>query len=180
MNQLPSWMMFIWEMILNTPWWVYLLLIYVVKRGLKARQTQVGSLARMFIFPILMFLLSIDTLYRTDALTGVNIGCWVLTLLLGAVIGWYLVAQQALKVDRQKHLIFCPGTWSVLILVLVIFVSKYAFATIQATNIILAKNPIFILSNLSVSGVFTGIFLGRLACYLHRYFTLPHTDLQRS
>lgn len=167
----------IWKSLLNTPWWVYLVFIYVLKVGYDATKERVISLHRLFILPTLFTAFSIYnflTYFRPSAITVIT---YLLAFLIGIVIGWVLVRSVDLKFDKKQGLVRLPGTFTTLFLVLLIFFAKYYLGYSLAIDPTLATDTTFELLMLSISGICTGIFIGRLACYLWRKHRAGHFEL---
>ena len=117
----------IWEALVNTPWWVYVIFVYVLIFGIRATKTRIVSLSRMFIIPIILIALSINELLTTVQPVWYNFFIWVIAILIGIYLGWLQIYHFKILIDRKKHLIQTPGTWTTLILLLIIFSTKYYF-----------------------------------------------------
>lgn len=167
----------IWETLRHTPWWAYLLFFYLLKRGYDATKTRVFAFKKLFILPSLFLAISINTLLTSFRLTPLTTTTYLITFILGTVGGWLLVRNVDLQFDHKQHLVKLPGTWTTLILISVIFSTKYYFGYSLTINPTLAQDTHFELMMLSVSGFCTGLFLGRLAGYLIRRKNASHCDL---
>jgi hypothetical protein len=167
----------IWQAAIHTPWWVYLLFIVLIKIGINASKTRTRPLAKLFILPLVFTFMSIHTLITTVVLDTFNVSTWTIALLAGVSLGFYQVFVYQLQVDKKRLLIKVPGSWSILIWILFIFVSKYYFNYQLAVSPNMALHTGFAFSLLATSGVITGLFIGKLLCYLYRFFTLAQTDL---
>jgi len=55
----------IWQTAVNTPWWVYFLLCFLVKMGVQASKTRVVSLKRLLIIPLLFMMAEKNILAKT-------------------------------------------------------------------------------------------------------------------
>ncbi len=167
----------IWQIIIHTPWWVYLLLIYLIRVGIRASKTRIVTLKKLFIIPLIFTFLSVHTLITSFSLSVFTVTIWVVAILIGAILGWFQIYRYKLKVDRQHLLIQVPGTWSIMILIVIIFATKYYFGYELAVDPKLVEQTGFEFAVLAVSGVCTGLFIGRLVCYLYRLRTAPSIDL---
>lgn len=159
------------------PWWVYVLFFYLLSIGLRATKTNVISLKRLFVLPILLVAMSIHTLLTAVQFNFFNVAIWVITLIIGIYAGWQQVHARKMRVDKKQLLFEVPGTWSTLILIMLIFVVKFFFGYELAVNPNLVQNVLFVFSMLATSGLFTGFFVGRLVAYLRHLKTEPHVDL---
>lgn len=161
----------------QTPWWVYLIFAYLLSRGIAASKPQIVSIRKLTIIPIIFLALSIHTVLTAFHITAAVVGVWLLSLIVGSAIGWLLIRNHEYKVDRKKLLIQLQGSWLTLILILLIFASKYYFGYELGSDPALVNHLGFEFSMLAITGVCTGLFVGRLLCYLHKLQTCPSVDL---
>lgn len=167
---------YVYESLINTPWWVYVIFFYLLKVGLSARQTREVSLIKLFIVPALMTVLSIETFYQSGDFTLLNTLAWLASIGVGTAFGWWFMRKLAFEIQREQKTVRLPGTWMTLIVLMIIFWSKYAFGYALGMEPSLARNLTFTLSMLTVSGLFTGFLLGRVACLSFCYFNLSQPD----
>ena len=66
-----------------------------------------------------------------------------------------------------------PRDLTLLPLILAIFIVKYIFGAMGAISPALLMEPLFRTADLGLSGIFTGIFIGKFAVYAIRYFSAP-------
>lgn len=166
------------QMLTGTPWWVYLLLAYLIIIGVKASKTRIVPLKKLLIVPVLFILLSIHTLLTSFEITAFSLASWLVATLIGISLGWFFIYRLNLAVDKPHLLIQTPGTWSTLLIIIIIFMTKYYFAYELAIAPQLIKNDIFEFSLLAISGVCSGFFVGRLICYLYRLQTNSSVNLK--
>ena len=162
----------------ETPWWVYLLFFYLVSIGLSALQPKAVSIIKLAILPVLFTALSVHTLMVSFAMTITTISVWAGSILLGIFLGLILVSGHNYKVDRKNLLILLPGNWITLILILIIFASKYYFSYELSVDPAVEQSLNFEFIMLSVSGACTGLFIGRFICYLYHLMTAESVNLK--
>jgi hypothetical protein len=167
----------IWQALNNTPWWVYVLLAYLVTIGIKAAKTQVVSLKKLFIMPILFTFLSVHALLTSVKTNAFAISCWAIAMALGILVGWLQTARYDIKIDKTKYLIQIPGNWSTLIIISIIFVSKYYFGYKLAVDPQMVNHTWFEVSLLGVTGICAGLFVGRLSFLLSHMQKQPSVNL---
>lgn len=163
----------IYEALNHTPWWVYLLLVILVRRGLAAARANVTSLWRLAILPAAFAVWDLAAIVENRSVTAWMLLAWLLPLFAGAWLGYLLVRGIAVRADRENWLIGLSGDPTVLPLVLLIFAAKYALGYIGAADPSLGHQPRFLLTDLAIGGFCTGIFIGRFATYLWRFSTVP-------
>lgn len=167
----------IWQVAKQTPWWVYVLFFALLNIGIKASKTGVVSLIKLSIAPIIFTIMAIETLLNNLALDSFVVSIFAATLLLGVVLGWLQVAFQTLRFDKRQHLIEVPGTWTVMWVILIIFSTKYYFGYALSEDPNIIQNTYFEVAFIGVTAVCTGLFIGKLLCYIKRMLTEPQSDL---
>lgn len=159
----------VWQTAIHTPWWVYLLLIYLITAGLKATKPRVIPFWQVFALPIIFLAISIQSLMTLENIEYISIGSWIAAMSVGSLFGWWQVKRLDIKIDKKSSLIHIPGSWDTLIVILIIFIGKYYFGYEKAVNPLLLAQLKFKISMLVLSGVCTGLLLGRLFGYMSHY-----------
>ena len=167
----------IWDILEGTPTWVWVLFIYLMIIGFKARKIHVVSLFKLFILPALFFILAIYYLIVNFSSDVTAIFIWIIAFGVGTVLNWIIYKNLTLQADKKKHLIKVPGTWSVLIMIILIFSIKYTFGYLLSAHPTIIHNSLFIYSFLIASGIITGLFLGKALRFLEKFRKAPHVDL---
>ena len=168
------------QSLIHTPWWVYLLLVYLIFIGIKARETGVVSIYKLAILPIIFLMMSIESMTSHFKIESLSIATWLISILIGAIIGILLVYKSKIRVDREKKLLELPGSWTTLILILAIFMAKYY------CGYALSKDPGAVINTsteilvLALSGICTGTFAGRMLIYLYRLYKEPSCTLEET
>jgi hypothetical protein len=155
----------------HTPWWVYVLLIFLISRGLRAMKPGQVTLQKLAIIPVLFTVWSLWDLVHIYGVTTQSVLVWVVGLLLGIAAGWLLVRRAAISVDPASGVIRHPADYTLLPLVLFTFAVKYTFGAISATSPDVLQQPTFLLADLGLSGLFSGIFVGKFAVYAGTYLS---------
>lgn len=165
------------DAITHTPLWVWILFGFLVWRGIAASRPSTTKLRRLAIIPGLLTVWGLHSLITQFPLGPASILTYVITMAIGGALGWAMVGRTNIRADKQKGLIRLPGSWSVLALILAIFVVKYAFGYLYAVDPALGSHPGFYLSDIGASGLITGAFVGKLVRYAALYRAAPHEDL---
>jgi hypothetical protein len=91
----------------------------------------------------------------------------------GGAIGTALVARQTIGADRARSLLHLPGSPGNLVLIVLIFATKYYFGVRIGMDPALVAQPGFVALDLGISGILTGIFLGRFYGYWRKLQAAP-------
>lgn len=156
------------QILSGAPWWVWVLLLILGQIGIKALKPRTVSIQRMVLFPIFFILWSIYGLYGNVMKESPSLVVWwIISIAVGAYLGFKEVHSWHFHVDRKKGLITIPGNWSTLVLILLIFVLKFFWGYYYST---LHDVPYSIyLADTCSSGVVTGFFVGRAFFFSRRY-----------
>jgi uncharacterized protein DUF6622 len=170
-------MNFVLQMLANTPPWVWALLALLLFLGIRALRPATAPLWRIAILPAVFFVWGLSGLFSLHSLTMQRIFPWVVALSAGIAIGLLIAGVQSIRADKSHRLVHVPGSSLTLVLSLLIFATKYAFGVLHATQPAMFAEPRFWLTELAVSGVLTGMFVGRFAGLWRQYRAAPHEDL---
>ena len=154
------------QFLTQTPVWVWFLLVYLIMKGVKARRPGDTTLLKMAIIPVIFTawgLSDLVTLYGVAADTTL---LWLLGIAVGSVIGWMIVSRYAIVADKAAGVIHRPADNTLLPLLLLTFAIKYSFGVIGATSPALLAEMGFRIADLVLSGLFTGIFIGKFLRYV--------------
>lgn len=160
----------------HTPWWVYVLFVYLMFIGIQALKESIKPVKVTLIMPIIFTWMSIDSII---ALSHLNTFYATLTytlslILIGCTIGFIVAKKSGVCVDKKNQLLKLPGTWFTLISILLIFIIKYYF------HYKLALNPSDATTEyhfIAASGVITGLFIGRVVFYFLKLKQGPWENL---
>lgn len=157
-----------WDIITGAPWWVYLLLIYLVSIGIKSIQPRTITVKRLILFPLVFIAWSFYDLYQKLALGFPSLAFyWIIFLAIGAYLGVKEVQHWTIKKDRSKEEITIPGNYSTLVLILLIFILKFFWGYFYATW---TEIPYWLyVSDTISSSLVTGFFIGRALVFFKSY-----------
>jgi hypothetical protein len=165
------------DTLLQTPWWVYLLLVLVVFRGLKATRPSVFPYKKVFILPVILIYLSVHSLLALAVWTNNLMMNATLMLLVGIATGWLVTQANKIQVDREHGLIKVRGSWFTLILILLIFGVKYYIGYTLGSNPAAASDAHFLHFVFAANGFLIGILVGRVLHYTTCYYRSDSVDL---
>jgi hypothetical protein len=158
------------EIIKGTPMWVFLLFALLIYRGILAANGKMMNLKKLFIMPIVF-------LFLMGQKMSANPAAFLGFLVVGCFIGWLIYKNIEIKADKEKKQIFIPGSYMPLILIIVAFSKGYFIGYTTAVHPELVKTFWFTFGVATVSGIFSGMFIGRTAIYLYKYNKAEHQEL---
>jgi hypothetical protein len=170
-------MNFIVQTIVNTPLWVWALLAFLLYIGIRALQPSTAPLSRIAILPTVFLAWGLYGLFSMHALTLSRVLPWLAAIGCGVAVGLVVAGLQPIRADKVRRLVRAPGGPLTLALILGIFATKYVFGVLHETDPAAFAQPRFWLSELALSGVLTGMFIGRFVGLWRQYRAAPHEDL---
>ncbi|MDF1795000.1 MAG: hypothetical protein P1U63_00545 [Coxiellaceae bacterium] len=165
--------------IVGTPWWVYLLFVYLIYIGFKASKGRIVSIYKMLLLPVIFGWLAIDTIMQDFTIDAWAMTSFIVSLIVFTWLGYLHVIKMKCEVDRDHRLVKASGTWSVLFLVLIIFFSKYYFGYQLAVNPDIVHNRHFEMTYIAVSAACIGYLLGKVIAYWRKMATQASMDLSQ-
>ena len=165
------------QIVANTPIWVWVLLAYLLFIGIRALRPSTAPLWRIAILPMVFFVWGLASLYQMHGLAIQRVLPWLVALALGVGVGILIASLQPIRVDKVRHLVRTARGPLTLVLILLIFTTKYEFGFLHATQPGLFAQARFWVSEIAISGVLAGMFIGRFAGLMRQYRAAPHEDL---
>ena len=150
----------------QTPLWVWLLLAFLVTRGIASMKPGETSLQKLAVVPVLFAAWGAWSISHRYGASFSAWGEWLAGVAAGAALGWVLLRRARLTMDAASGRLRRGADYSLLPLLLVTFLVKYGFETALAVSPALAAHAGFSAAYLLLSGAFTGIFAGKYCRYL--------------
>lgn len=150
----------------QTPVWVWLLLAFLVTRGIAAMKPAETSLQKLAIVPALFAVWGAWSVSHRFGASLSAFGEWLAGIATGATLAWLLLNRLKLTLDRSTGKLWRSADFSLLPLLLVTFLVKYGFEVAFAVSPSLSASAGFSAAYLLLAGGFTGIFVGKYARYL--------------
>lgn len=156
--------------IAHAPVWVWVLLVILVLRGIKALQPRTMSLGRLLLLPVIFLVWGGYALAVETSMSGAALGAGVIGLLLGGVIGWCCWRYSpALVAANEPGCVIRAGSVLPLIFIVAAFVSRFAMAaSLHLHHEWLADTRAMLIVGLW-SGAIDGVFWGGSFNLLWRY-----------
>ena len=153
------------QFLTHTPWWVWVLLVYLLWRGMKGLKPAETSLAKLAVIPAVFAAWGIHGIAVHYGASVASLLPSLLGLAVGTAFGWWLLRHLRITVDQATGRLHRPADRTLLPLLMVTFVVKYGFEATLAVDPAVAQVDGFRITHLLLSGVFTGIFIGKFLRY---------------
>ena len=157
------------QIVAGTPPWVWALLALLVNLGIRALRPTTGPLWRIAILPTVFLVWGLYGLAASNGLSAQRAVPWLVALAVAAL--------RPIRADRTHGLVHVPGGPFTLVMSLLIFAIKYVFGVLHAMDPVAFADARLWLTELAVSGLLTGMFIGRFAGLWRQYRTAPEEDL---
>jgi len=147
------------------PIWVFVLFFVMLFIGIKRCYKRRVKSPKLVVLPIIVFILSVRHLREVSHPVMLF---WVIGILIGILLGYLHVRKKQIAMISDR-VIEIPGDWSMLILIMGIFFIEFTINYVKAVNPILSHTLIFSLSVIGLSGLITGMTLGRNGTYFYKF-----------
>lgn len=155
----------------HTPIWVWVLLVYLVIRGLAAMKPRDVSVPRMLMVPVLFLAWGLYGIVTQLHHLSYAFAAFVAAFVVGLGIGWLLAkGREPSRRDPATGLIHRPGSPVMLVLILVAFCSKFALLAALGYQPELATDLGYNSLYGGVAGVVSGVFWGGSLLVLRQAF----------
>lgn len=153
----------------HTPVWVYVLLVFLISRGIKARKPATVALEKLAIIPAIFLAWDLYDMVMFRDQSIANWSLWLVGLLCGAAIGYALIKRAAVTRAPAPRSIHRPADYTALPFMMLTFVVKYALGVMTAMSPELLQRPGVSACVIIVGGVFAGVFVGKFVRYVGVY-----------
>jgi len=155
------------QIVANTPLWVWPLMVFVLWLGLQGLRPRVIPVWRLAILPIVGLTTSLSGIAQSvdpaRAATG-----WALALLAFLPLGWAFGQGRPVRLRPEDGRLEVAGGWFALGFGVSIFAVRYAMGVLFSVLPALRAEPLWIHLSGAVGGMVAGIGIGWLASLLRR------------
>lgn len=155
------------QILTHTPPFVWAILALLIWRGVAASKTRDIGLRQAFILPVLMPVLSLQGVISAFGGSALAPLCWLAGVVLAALVRWRMGSD--IVADPVRGAVRLPGSWMPLVLMMGIFVTKYAVAVALAVHPVFRLDTAFVAAICLLYGVFSGLFFGNLLRIIAAY-----------
>jgi hypothetical protein len=144
----------------HTPVWVFPLIVAVLWLGsINLRERNVSPRS-LFVFPVVMLVMSIGNSIGTSAGPWTALAAWLFSAAIGAVIGWQLT-QRPRAIEPKSGRITLPGSAIPLLVCIAIIILRYAFGYLYGRYPDLRADENYALALIAGGALLGGVMLGR-------------------
>lgn len=162
---------FITGVITHTPVWVWVLFIFLISRGIKARKPAIVTLEKLAIIPAIFLIWDIYDLVMFRKLTVATCTLWGAGLLAGAALGYLLIKQVNTARAAQPRSIYRQADYSALPFMMLAFGVKYVLGVMTAVSPETLQQPGMSAFAIITGGIFAGVFVGKFTRYVRVYLS---------
>lgn len=149
------------QIITRTPVWVWVILVLLVWVGLKQTLPRSVSLRRITVLPLAMVGLSLASILATFGVANHALLAWSASVAVAAAVVMRRCLPPATQYNGWTQQLQIPGSWTPLVLMMGIFITKYAVGVTLAMHPELVPDVLFSQSVGALYGGFSGVFAGR-------------------
>jgi len=157
----------VYQIVVNTPLWLWPLMLFVLWLGLQGLRPRTLSPARLAILPLVGIITSLAGVAQSLQ-PGLAVAGWVVCLLMALPLGYVLGSRRAVRLQTEDGRLEVAGGWFSLVFGLSIFAVRYALGVLFGVLPGLRAEPLLIVLSAGVGGIVAGIGLGWLANLLQR------------
>jgi hypothetical protein len=153
--------MTVWIILQHTPVWVWILMAFLVYRGLAALSPSVISVRRALILPIVFLVWGLSGLIFDPGDAAARLAGFAIALVLGFVLGRFVALRSAPpRLIPDENSLAMPGSPLPLIIIGLTFVAKYALAVALGFDKSLQLSIVFEAVLGAVGGLSAGVLWG--------------------
>ncbi|MFM2485362.1 hypothetical protein [Celerinatantimonas yamalensis] len=144
----------------GTPYWVWLVLLYILKVGVSGLTDRVLAVNRLGVLGVVFVGGSLHDLIAVQPWLQLFLHCmlWGGGLLVGAFIGQAIFGPLLRRLYcGQDGQVYIPGSKRLLLMLLVAFIGHYVLAVSAAISL----QPQWLIMNIVFSGLMSGVFIYR-------------------
>lgn len=148
----------IFEIINNTPFWVWVVLVILIKRGMSLINDSPASIGRSLIMPFIFVIWGLNTVVNKFASPNTLLSFYLAALILGFLFSYLLYMRRSFYVEDGQ--LIQEGSALPLVIMLTNFLVKYILNVILAIHPVLYTQMNFNIFYGIVSGFTVGLFFG--------------------
>lgn len=165
-------MTFTYQVLTHTPFWVWILLAYLVWQGIKAMQPRTTPIWRVLIVPVVFIVWGVSRIGFGQQDSSWPLAAWIAAAL--ALLPLGVLTPRPFDVDHKTGEIVRPGSAFALIRNVIVFLLQYAVGVISAIDA--GDRALATIIGRAISGATAGYFIGSTIALLLAYRRKRATD----
>jgi hypothetical protein len=157
----------VYQIVVNTPLWVWPLMLFVLWLGWRGLQPRVMPPARLAILPLVGLATSLAGIAQSLQ-PGLAFAGWAVALLAALPLGWAIGTRRSVRLRPEDGRLEVAGGWFALGFGVSIFAVRYTLGVLSGVMPHLRAELLWIVLSGGVGGIVTGIGVGWLANLLLR------------
>lgn len=145
----------------HTPVWVWGLLAGLIALGLTQTRDREMSLTRVTVLPLVLLGLSLAGVFSAFGHLPVALGGWAAGFGVALAFGRSFIAVRGAAWLAARRTLHVPGSWLPLVLIVALFMLKYAVGVSVALHPALTGDAMFAGLVSLAYGAFSGLFMAR-------------------
>lgn len=147
------------EIVRETPFYVWVIFIFLLKRGIKASKDGEISLSKMFIMPSVFIIWGLEKLLTNFSYLGISMISYIICMSFGALISYYLYSKYRNLYIKDGSL-RRTGSYLPMTIMMTNFFVKYLLNVAMSVNPLLCNTLSFNIIYSLLSGFSVGLFIG--------------------
>ena len=147
------------EIVSGTPFYVWVIFIFLLKRGIKASKDGELSLSKMFIMPSIFIIWGLEKLLTNFSYLGTSMIFYTICMCLGTLISYSLYSRYR-KLYLKDGSLCRTGTYLPMTIMMTNFFLKYLLNVAMSVNPLLCNILSFNILYALLSGFSVGLFIG--------------------
>ncbi|MGG2093389.1 hypothetical protein AB1283_11845 [Bacillus sp. S13(2024)] len=168
------------EVLMRTPLWVWILLYFLIRRGIAISQERQVNLSKMFLVPMIFMIWGFDKIITKFSYLGYCLISYTFFILPGILIGYLLYKKYQIFFKKETAM-FRKKCYLPLIIILVNFFVKYLLNISLGISSSFYDNISFNIMYSAISGLSVGLFFGGIlyTFYMQSKLNNPSFKLQK-
>ncbi|MFW2489678.1 DUF6622 family protein [Clostridium chromiireducens] len=143
----------------GTPFYVWVIFIFLLKRGIKASKDGELSLSKMFIMPSIFIIWGLEKLLIGFSYLGISMIFYAIFMCLGTLISYFLYSRYR-KLYLKDGSLYRTGSYLTLTIIMTNFFVKYLLNIALSINPLLYNTLSFSILYALLCGFSVGLFIG--------------------
>ena len=156
----------------GTPFWVWIVFSYGIVIGTQGLSPRRIHLGKNLLITLFFIYLNISSLIHACAQFPSLSVVWLIATAIGATVGFYFLTRPPIEILANRYNLLVEGSAVFLIVFPILFAAKFSYGVLTAIAPDILSNIGFEIAFFTITGLCSGIMVGRTLCYLSHYLEL--------